>query len=161
MSRIFGISAFLLAVNLLMSCGYFEDDSPYPPIEKEKLVGCWVAVESRGSGWGCDERCFSTNNFFYSRKNTDTTSVSNFLEIKGTYTVNKNRISFLVSLGNNVEKPDSSIKNWEVSYALIRDTLYSISDDEQYLEPFTHANASNTCGPHWQVFPKPDGWELD
>jgi hypothetical protein len=33
----------LACVGLLSSCFWGDDDPPYPPIDKEKLVGCWVA----------------------------------------------------------------------------------------------------------------------
>jgi hypothetical protein len=63
--------------------------------------------------------------------------------------------------GNNTEKPDTSIIQDADSYTVMRDTLFSITNGGQNLNPFARADSSNTCGPHWRIFTKPEGWDLN
>ena len=143
-----------------LMAGCIGEDEPYPPLDKAEIVGCWVLADPSTSSFECTENCYSGTGLFYHRVNsTRATGVQGIVEFSGTYTISKNTVRLTVMTGNNVDKPDSSLKQLDDPYTIMRDTLFSITSIG--LNPYVRADSSNTCGPHWQVFPKPENWDLN
>lgn len=153
----------MLLACLMAGCIWEDEAPPYPPIDKGKLVGCWVHLHPESVGFECVERCYSSTGQYYARTNTGElpSGGQGIVEASGTYLVNGNTITRRVKRGNNIEKPDTSIIQDEDGYTVMRDTLFSTANGAQNLNPLVRADSSNSCGPHWQVFIKPEGWDLD
>jgi hypothetical protein len=159
---------FRWAVGLLIACllaaCFWEDDSPsYPSIDKDKLAGCWVYAKPHEVGFECIEACYSSKNLYYSRYSSGElpSGKMGFAEDSGSYSVEGNTIHLAVRIIDNIHEPDTTILKSQDAYTIMHDSLYSITNQGNQLNPYARANSSNTCGPHWQIFTKPEGWDLN
>jgi hypothetical protein len=156
-------AAGILSSGMFAACGYFGDGYSYPSLNSAKLIGCWVNIDP-GPSSPCMETCFSASGIVFEHTNDGPGENGEvyFQEMAGTYAkTDRNTLTMRARFGNNVEKPDTASDKFDVDYTIRQDTLYSISVMGGNLSPYVRADSARTCGPHWQIFPKPEGWDLD
>lgn len=152
----------ILISGMISGCGYFGDNYDYPSLDMAKLTGCWIGVDAHPT-FPCDEMCFSVTGIAYSRTNYsgEYPGENRFSEMAGTFSkTDRNTLTFRARFGNNAQKPDTASDKFDDNYTIKRDTLYSIGNGGGF-SPYVRVNPSHPCGPHWQIFPEPDGWDLD
>jgi hypothetical protein len=63
--------------------------------------------------------------------------------------------------GSSSRGIDTTLRKFTTVYTIMRDTLFSITNNGANFNPYVRADSSNTFGPHWQILPKPEGWDLN
>lgn len=152
-------SFLALSTLVVLSSCLFKEDDPYPPISKAKLAGCWVAnAPFEGE---CEERCYTSGGGDYSISvsGMDKPGQLSAVEGIGKCTLSGNTLSYQTKFGNTGSPNDTATRSGDLTYTIIRDTLYSITKGGR--NGYARSDSINNCKPHWRVFPKPADWDLD